>query len=86
MDMHTTRKIPNWVYFLGALIGVSALSEIGESKISSHSILYRMWRIVFFPIAILCVIIVLGLKGLISFIALGIIIVAAQFISLPKRL
>jgi hypothetical protein len=46
------------------------------------SVLYRMWRIVFFPFAVLCVIIVVGLKGLVTFVSLGVIIFALQHVSL----
>lgn len=61
--MRTVRKRSALAYVIGALIDLSVPSEIPESKTSSHFVLYRLWRVMFFPIAMLCLFIVGGARG-----------------------
>lgn len=45
------------------------------------SVLYRMWRVAFFPVAMLCLLIVAGIKGVVTFFCFGLIVYALQLIS-----
>lgn len=47
-----------------------------------NSVLYRIWRIIFFPIAMLCLLIVGGIKGVVTFFCFGLIVFALRYIPL----
>ena len=44
---------------------------------------HKIWRIVFFPIAMLALLIVGGLKGLVTFVSFALIVIALRFVTLP---
>lgn len=44
---------------------------------------HKIWRIVFFPIAILALLIMGGLKGLVTFVSFALIVVALRMVPIP---
>lgn len=82
--MRTVRKRSALAYVIGALIGLSVLSDIPESKTSTHSVLYRLWRIMFFPIAMLCLFIVGGARGVVTWVSFGLIVLALRYIPIGR--
>jgi len=49
---------------------------------SDHSVVYRIWRITFFPVTILALFIVVGMKGVISIACFGLIVFALRYVPL----
>ena len=47
---------------------------------NNHSILYGMWRILFFPIAPLALFVAAGIKGALAIICFGFIVFALRYI------
>lgn len=46
---------------------------------------HKLWRIIFFPIAMLALLIVAGVKGLVTFAAFALIVIALRLIALPNH-
>lgn len=43
---------------------------------------HKLWRIIFFPIAMLALLIVVGVKGLVTFAAFALIVVALRYVKI----
>lgn len=44
---------------------------------------YKIWRVIFFPIAMLALLIMGGLKGLVTFVSFALIIIALRMVPIP---
>ncbi|MGH9762567.1 MAG: hypothetical protein ACREDR_27380 [Blastocatellia bacterium] len=46
-------------------------------------LIHKLWRIIFFPIAITALLIAGGLKGLVTFVSFALIVIALRQVKLP---